>query len=474
MDISMLKNIGWRFAESIGSQAVSFIVSVVLARLLAPEDYGIIAIVLIFINIANIFAESGFGTALIQKKIYDNKDFSTVFYFNILFSISIYIILFLFAPLLAYIYNNNQITIVIRILGIRIIFSSLNSVQKAYVSKTMQFKKFFYSTLVGTITSGIFGVILAFFGFGIWALVFQYLSSVLIDTVVLWFTVKWRPILYFSFERLKHLFSFGSRILFTSLINEIYNQSKSFIIGTVYSTTELAYFNRGQQLPSTVTTSLENAISSVTFSLMSFNQDDFLKVRTILNNTISMLSFFIIQSLTLLIAISPTLIPFLLTDKWMDSIIYLQLASINNILYIMKSPYMESFKAIGKADIYMKIGVYQKLLGISLMLLFFKTGAYMIICVEIFVNFIIWIMTARKAKQEINYSIINQLKTIFPNIISSFVLIVCLYPINFLKLSYTCILIIQILLGIFIIIVIGIIFKNSILINIIKKLNHLS
>lgn len=209
----VISGLFWKFAERIGAQGVNLIVSIILARILVPEDYGLIALTTIFITISNVFVESGFGTALIQKKDADDLDFSTVFYANVLISIIIYIIIFLVSPLIAKFYNNMQLIPVLRVLAITIIVSGLKGVQNAYVAKKMIFKKFFIATLFGTIASAVVGIWMAYNGYGVWALVVQQLTNTIIDTIVLWITVKWRPIAKFSLTRLKQLFSFGWRML---------------------------------------------------------------------------------------------------------------------------------------------------------------------------------------------------------------------------------------------------------------------
>lgn len=210
---NVMSSLFWKFAERIGAQGVNLIVSIVLARILAPEDYGIVALVTIFITISNVFIESGLPTALIQKKDADDLDFSTVFYCNIVASIILYIIIFLISPLVSKFYNNEQLIPVLRVLAISILIAGLKSVQNAYVSRKMIFKKFFICTSVGTIASAIVGIWMAYNGYGVWALVTQQLLNTTIDTFMLWITVKWRPIAKFSFNRLKQLFNFGWKML---------------------------------------------------------------------------------------------------------------------------------------------------------------------------------------------------------------------------------------------------------------------
>lgn len=209
----IISSLFWKFAERIGAQGVNFIVSIILARLLSPEDYGLVALTTIFITISNVFIERGFETALIQKKNADDLDFSSVFYCNIIISIIMYSIIFFGAPLIANFYNHTELILILRVLGLSVLIAGFKSIQQAYVSRNMLFKKFFISTLVGTIISAIVGIWMAYNGYGVWSLVIQQLANITIDTIILWITVKWRPLFACSIERLKNLFKFGWRML---------------------------------------------------------------------------------------------------------------------------------------------------------------------------------------------------------------------------------------------------------------------
>ena len=229
----VIKNFLWRFFERCGAQGVSFVVQIVLARILAPDVYGTIALITVFTTILQVFVDSGMGNALIQKKNADNLDFSSVFYFNIVVCIILYICMFFAAPLIAVFYENNELVPVIRVLSLTLVISGIKNVQQAYVSRTMQFKKFFFSTLAGTIGAAIIGIALAYNGFGVWALVAQQIFNATLDTIVLWITVKWRPEKKFSLKRLKGLFSYGWKLLASSLLNQIYSEITTLIIGKV-------------------------------------------------------------------------------------------------------------------------------------------------------------------------------------------------------------------------------------------------
>ena len=205
LKLKTVSGLFWRFGERITAQTISFIVSVVLARMLMPEQYGIIAIVTIFINLANVFVTSGLGTSLVQKKEADDLDFSTMFWASFILSLFLYFFIFITSPIIAKIYNNELLIPVLRIMGLKIPIASINSIQHSYVQRKMIFKKFFFSTIIGTIISAFIGIGMAIKGFGVWALVGQYLSNSLIDTLVLFITVKWKPHLKFSFNSLKFL-----------------------------------------------------------------------------------------------------------------------------------------------------------------------------------------------------------------------------------------------------------------------------
>lgn len=214
---TVISSLFWKFAERIGAQGVNLIVSIILARILAPEEYGIVALVTIFITISNVFIENGLPTALIQKKDADDLDFSSVFYCNIILSIVLYGIIFLITPTIAQFYNNQQLIPVLRILAISVLVAGLKSVQNAYVSRKMIFKKFFICTSIGTLGSAVVGIWMAYKGYGVWALVAQQLINTIVDTIMLWITVKWRPIAKISFSRLNQLFSFGGKMLFSRI-----------------------------------------------------------------------------------------------------------------------------------------------------------------------------------------------------------------------------------------------------------------
>ena len=322
---NVLSNMIWRFAERCGAQIIQFIVQIVLARILAPEAYGTVAIVVVIANIFQVFVDSGLGNALIQKKDADDLDFSSVFYFNLIWCFILYGIVFLIAPFIASFYNNQGLTAIIRVLCLTIIISGVKNVQQAYVSKNLQFKKFFWSTLTGTVLSAIIGIFMAYKGFGVWSLVAQRLVNLVVDTFALWVIVKWRPKRMFSFSRLKGLIGYGWKLLASALLDTIYNNLWQMIIGKVYKETDLAYYNQGNQFPNVIVTNINSSIDSVLLPVMSSEQDNKNRVREMTRKAIKT-STYITAPMTMGLAFTATaVVEVLLTEKWLPCVFFLRI-----------------------------------------------------------------------------------------------------------------------------------------------------
>ena len=290
---TVVKGVIWSFAEKVSAQLVSFLVSVVLARILSPDDYGLVSMILVFITISDVFVNSGFTSALVQRKNASTLDFSTVYYSSQVLSVLIYLIIFISSPLIASFYSRPELVLLLRVFALKIPIGVLNSVQHAYVSRTMQFKKFFYSSLVGVIVSGFVGICLATFGFGVWALIAQYISLTIVDTAVLFFTIKWHPTLEYSITEAISLMSYGWKILLSDLSGTFFGQLRSLVIGKVYSSADLAFYDKGTQIPSLVSNNLGNAVTSVLFPAMSNVSDDLPGVKSLCRKAMSMMAFVI-------------------------------------------------------------------------------------------------------------------------------------------------------------------------------------
>ncbi len=264
----------WKLSERIAAQAVTFVVSVIIARILSPDDYSVISIVAIFFAFANVFIYSGLNTALIQKKNADIQDYSSVLYVSLIISFILYALLFFCAPVIANIYKKEILIKIIRVMGLTLIIGAANSVLCAYISSRLEFKKFFFATIIGTFISAIVGIYMAVTGFGVWALVFQQMTNAIIDTAILWISTKFKPVLHFSAKQLMPLINYSWKILVSSLISTLYEEAYPLIIGIKYTPADLSFYSKGKKIPLTIHSVINDTVSSVIFPIMSKYQSD--------------------------------------------------------------------------------------------------------------------------------------------------------------------------------------------------------
>ena len=445
---NVIVNFIWRFAERCGAQLVQFVVSIVLARLLAPEVYGTISLITVFTTILNVFIDSGMGNALIQKKDADDLDFSTVFFFNVSMCSVLYILMFFGATEIAKFYNDLSLVPVIRVLSLTLIISGVKNVQQAYVSRTMQFKRFFFATLGGTIGAAVIGIIMAYHGFGVWALVFQQIFNATVDTVILWVTVKWRPKRMFSFVRLKGLFSYGWKLLASSLIDTVYNNVRQLIIGRMYSASDLAYYNRGKQFPDLLITNINTSIDSVLLPTMSREQDNRVKIKAMTRRAIKT-STYIMAPLMMGLAFCGTpLVRFILTDKWLACVPFMQIFCITSMFYPIHTANLNAIKAMGRSDIFLKLEIVKKIVGIGLLVSSMWFGVMAMAYSLLVVSVLSQIINSWPNKKLLNYGYLEQLKDILPGIALAVGMGFCVYMIQWLGLADILTLCIQVVLGI--------------------------
>lgn len=350
----------WRFGERIASQSVSFIISIILARLLFPQEYGVIALSMVFINITNVFAVSGLGTSLIQKKDADDVDFSTMFYAGIFISVALYGLLFLAAPFIADLYHSELVCPVLRALGLVVPIQAVNSIQQAAVSRGLDFKKFFFATSVGTVVSGIVGVALAYTGFGVWALVGQQLTNHVVNTLTLNRIIRWRPQWAFSYSRFKGLFSFGSKLMCANFIGTFFNELKSFIVGARYTPADLAFYNRGESMPALIGNNVNTTINAVLFPAISKLQDDKEGVKRAIRRSMMTSSYVMFPLLFILAATADKVVLILLTEKWMPCVPFMRVLCIGYCMTVLSTANIQAVNAVGRSDITLKLEFIKK------------------------------------------------------------------------------------------------------------------
>ena len=440
-------NFLWRFAERCGAQLVTFIVSIVLARILAPEDYGQIALITVFTTIMQVFVDSGLGTALIQKKDADDLDFSSVFYFNFAVCIILYLIMFFAAPVIASFYEIPELTPIVRVISLTIVISGVKGVQQSYVSRNMLFKRFFYATLGGTIFSAFLGIAMAYAGFGVWAIVAQQLSNTAIDTLILWITVKWRPQKKFSWERLKRLLSFGWKMLVSSLLDTVYNNIWSLIIGKMYSATELAYYNQGDKFPSVVTNNINASIDSVLLPTMAGAQDDCMRVKKMTRRAIKTSTYIMAPLMMGLAFCADSIVRLVLTAKWLPCVPFLRIFCVTYMFYPIHTANLNAIKAMGRSDLFLKLEIIKKIMGLCILLLTMQYGVKVMAYSLLVSSLLSQIINSWPNWKLLNYNYVEQLKDIFSGIVLAVFMGVCVYFIGLLTLPTIITLLIQIIAG---------------------------
>ncbi len=441
----------WKFGERILAQVVSFIVSVVLARLLLPEEYGIVSIVLIFITVADVFVSSGFTSALIQKKDATNEDFSTIFYCSLVISIFTYILLFLFAPHIANFYNMPELTSVVRVFSIKLIISAYNSVQHAYVSRHMIFKKFFFSTLFGTLLSGVVGIIFAYKGFGVWALITQYFVNTIVDSLVLSFTIPWHPQLIFSKKSAKELMNFGWKVLVADLSGSFFDQLRSLVIGKVYTPADLAFYNKGKQVPSMLTDNMSTTIMSVLFPAIANESDNNDRVKKLARQALRTMSFAIFPMMIGCAFVARPLVLTLLTSKWESSIVYMQLLCITSALSIIGSTSLQVIKAVGRSDTLLKLEFIKKAIYFILLMIGVSISVLGVAVTGLIYMVIGTLINSRAMSNAIGYKVTEQFKDVAPSLALSIIMGICIYIITLFNISNSLsLLTIQVFAGIMI------------------------
>lgn len=446
----VFSNMIWRFLERTGAQLVALIVSIVLARILTPEDYGTIALLLVFINILNVFVDSGLGTALVQKKDADNVDFSTVFYTNVCFCIILYTIMFFFAPLIAKFYKNESLVSLIRVLSITILISGVKNIQQSYVSKTLQFRKFFFATLIGTITAAFIGIWMAYHGFGVWALVAQQLTNLGIDTILLWITVKWRPNFVFSFKRLKGLFSYGWKLLASAILDTVYTNLRQLIIGKKYSAEDLAFYTKGELFPKAIAGNLNNAIDSVLLPTMAAEQDNQERIKAMTRRAIKTSTYCMAPLMMGLAACSPSIIHILLTDKWMPCVPYMIIFCITYCFFPIHTANLNAIKAVGRSDLFLKLEIVKKIVGLTITLISMWFGVMVMAYSLLLSSLLSQIINSWPNKKLLKYGYLEQIKDILPGLLLALVMALIVSLVNLVSISYILKLVIQIPLGILI------------------------
>lgn len=412
----------WSVSERISLQVMHMLVSIILARLLGPSEFGLLGMLAIFTSIAQSVLDSGFGSALIQKKDATQTDSSSIFYFNLLIGIFLASIFFFSAPLIADFYQQPILKPITRVLSLNMIINAFSLVQLSILRKKMEFKNHFIVSMIAVLFSGVAGIIAAYNGLGVWSLVIQTLSHSLAQASALWILSKWRPIGHFSFESLKTMFSFGSRLLVAGIIETVFKNLYQTFIGKVYSPSDVGYYSRASTMESAASVATSMALGTVVFAAFSPYQDDDTTLRKVHSKTIKMSMFVLMPVMIGLIAIAEPLFLFLLTEKWADSIPYFQLLCVIGLLFPIVVQNYNLLRIKGRTDLHLRLEIFKYVITVIAIALTYKHGIIALIYGQITVAVISHFVVSYFVGRLVDYTLFDQLKALFPQGIISLIM----------------------------------------------------
>jgi teichuronic acid exporter len=427
----MHTSLSWKLIERFSSQGIQLVIQIILARLLLPRDFGIIAILLIFLNFSNILIQSGLNIALVQKKDSDETDFSSVYWMSCFLSLILYFIVFSLAPLIGDFYKIPEIIISIRILGISLFFGPINTIYSSLIMKKMLFKEQFLSSIIGSFGYGVIGISMALLNFGFWSLVIANLTSIILTTITFNFLIKWKVNFVFSILRMKKMFSFSSKMLFSSFIFVLSDSLYGLFLGRYYSSDTLGFYNRAQKFPMLVSTSFNSAISSVIFPVLTSKQDNTFEIRKTLYNSTRTSTFIIAPLMLLMSALSESIILTLLTDKWFLAIPIMRILSIEYSISSIHTTSIQAYAAVGKSYIVLQLEIFRLIFAALSLFVGFLFGFYYIfyfrLLSAVFLAFYIIFIN----KKIFDYKVKQQIKSFIPNFFLSVIVYLIAFVLNF-------------------------------------------
>ena len=458
---SVVGGVFWKLSERLLAQGITFVLSIILARLVAPDDFGVISIVMIFITFADVFVSNGFATALIQKKDANETDFSTIFYCSLSVSVIIYAILFIAAPYIADFYENQILVPVIRVFFLRMPLSALNSIQHAYISRHMQFKKFFFSTLAGTLLSAVVGVIMAYCGFGVWAIVAQYLTNTIVDSIVLLFTTKWYPHLVFSKSSAKTLMSYGWKVTATSFIGTFFNQLRSLIIGKYYTLSDLAYYERGRNFSALATDNIGASLMAVLFPKFANSADNKKEVKWYLRKAVQVITYILFPMIIGMMLVAEPMILILLTDKWIECVPYLQILSLSAAVGLVGDVCLQALNAIGRSDSMLKIEFIKKPIYLFLLIIGIQISVKAVAVTMLIYSAYATFINIFPLRKHLNYHFRELIKDLGSSVILSLIMAICVFSLRFVIKNQVILIVSQVTVGVCVYVGLSAVIKES-------------
>lgn len=445
-----IKGVGWSAADNLSQHAVTFLVSIVLARLLTPDDYGLIGIVTIFTLVSQALINAGFTSALIRKKDATDDDYNTVFIVNLGMSILLYAIIFLASPTIADFFNRQELISLVRVTSLGMIIGALALVQQTRLTKRIDFKSQTVITLTASVLSGLVGIVMAIVGFGVWALVAQQLSLQAIKTVGLWIVNRWVPKLHFSSNSFKELFGFGWKMMLSSLLDTVWKELYQVVVGKFYSPATLGQYTRSKQFATLFSRNLTSVIQRVTYPVLSNIQDDKERMISAYRRIIKTTMFITAISMFFLGAISEPLLYCLIGPKWHEAATYLPLICFSGSLYPLHAINLNMLQVQGRSDLFLGLEIIKKIIGLLPLSVCIFYGILPMLYVNLVIGIICYFLNSYFPGKLLGYSSWMQLRDVAPSYALACLIALMVYFLKYLPLSYWIVLPIQIILGVII------------------------
>ena len=442
-----IKGVGWSAVDNVAKVGVAFVVGIILARLLTPDDYGLIGILTIFISVFNAIVDSGFTNALIRKQQTENVDYCTAFYTNLCFSFFLAGTLFLCAHPIATFFDRAELVAMTQVMSSIVIINAFAIVQKARLTKKIDFKTQAKITFTASALSGIIGIVMAYIGFGVWSLVVQQITEKFLTTLFLWYFNRWFPSFIFSWKSFKEMWSFGWKLLASSLISTIWNEIYQVVIGKCYSSQTLGLYTRAMQFSSLFSNNFTSVIQRVSFPVLSSIQDDKERLRFAYRRVIRNTMFPTFIFMFGMAACSKSMILALIGEQWCGCIIFLQLICFTAMLYPLHAINLNMLKVQGRSDIYLKLEIIKKIIGIGPLLLGVFVSVYSMLIGSIFTNFICYFFNAYYSGPFVNYRIKEQVMDIIPSFSVAVVMASLVFCMSFLPITAYILFPLQIIVG---------------------------
>ena len=444
-----LRGLFWSLLERGGSQLIQLAITVVLARILLPRDFGLIAILNVFIAVSNRLVDAGFGQALIHQQNATHTDECSVFYFNIVFSAVLAAALFLASPLIADFYDNAVLLPIGRVLSINILVSAFGAVHFTILTKHLDFKTQMNVSLASLIISGVIGIAAALEGAGVWSLVAQSVSASVVRTILVWRFHTWRPAWALDIHSLRRMFPFGSRLLFSSLLGTVSDNLFALVIGKVYSAKDLGYFSRADQLQRLPIANFSAAVGRITFPAFSSVQDDKPRLKRGVRKAVMALAMISFPMMIGLAIVAKPLVILLFTDKWLSSVPFLQLMCLSGMLFPLHAANLNVLKAQGRSDLFLRLEIIKRVLQALALMLTYRFGIMAMLYGAVIVSWFGYYINVHYTRELIGYSFLEQMRDIVPSAVTACLMAVCIYPLHFvIESNQLVLLLIQVVLGV--------------------------